>query len=453
VLAACSGGPDSLVLVDILDGFRLEYSFDLAVAHVDHMFRGVESAADADFVAGFCRERGLDCYRTAIDVPRYIKETGRSTEDAARIVRYEYLRQIAAKLGGAKIATGHHLDDQAETVLIHLLRGAGSTGIRGMQAFGGDIIRPLLTVSRQDIEQYCLEHQLTPRLDSSNLKTDYLRNRIRLKLLPDLAREYNPGIKDALCRSAAIIGDEHDYIRMMAKQAWPQVVDEAAGRLFINRTGLLKQHIAVRREIFRQAIEKKQGSLTGITFYHVERLIAVASIGQVGKKLKLPGGLLALNGYGRMELLQQQLVPSAAVTVPELTLTVPGLTVVPQVGALIKAEFLAGAGLGGNSQVAFFDWQSLVPPLVARTRLPGDRFQPLGLKGTKKLKDYFIDAKVPRALRDATLIICDNQGIIWVSGYRQAERGKVTGDTQKFLQLTILSAEVTQIGSDQEEYS
>lgn len=438
IVVACSGGPDSLGLLHIFNEFRLEYNINVFAAHVDHMFRGLESAEEAMFVAAFCHERQIPCYQQAIDVPKFIKETGLSGADAARVVRYQYLRLVAKEVGGAKIATGHHSDDQAETVLINILRGAGSTGIRGIQPVSGDLIRPLLSVSRGEILTYCKEQRLEPRFDSSNLKTNYLRNRIRLTLLPELEKQYNVAIKDALCRTAILVGDEHDFIQATARDLWNQVITEEDGRIFIHKKNMETLHIALQREIFRMAIEKKQGSLTGISFHHVETLIQVLSTGRVGSITQLPGKLVASKSYEGIYLDVYSVMQGTEVDYSGQPLVVPGLTSISELGIAITTELTDVAQSGIQSQVAVFDWDALSPPLFVRRRRVGDRFQPLGFHGSKKLKEFFIDEKIPRQLRDNTPIICDSQGIIWVGGYRQAETGRVCEGTKIFLTIKVI---------------
>ena len=437
IIVACSGGPDSLALLHILAAFRLEYNISIIVAHVDHMLRGEESAMEAAFVVDFCAKRNLICYHKAIDVPQFIKETGMSGEEAARVVRYQYLRQIAKEFGGAKIATGHHRDDQAETVLMNMLRGAGSSGIRGIQPVNGDIIRPLLSVSRADIIAYCKKEQLEPRFDSSNFEMNYLRNRIRMHLLPELERQYNSAVKDCLCRTATIVGDEHDFIQHTAKNIWMQVIKEQENRLFIMAEQLKSVHIAVIREIFRLAIEKKQGSLRGISFYHVETLIGMLFNGRVGSILKLPGGLTIHKTYDGLYIGDNPLVLPKRVEYSGQELLIPGITQISELGIQIFAE-ITDTRTKSQGNVAVFDADKLSLPLFVRSRHSGDCFQPLGFKGSKKVKDYFIDEKVPRELRDSIPIICDVQGIIiWIGGYRQSQRGNSTDKTKRFLVLKV----------------
>lgn len=437
ILAACSGGPDSLALVHILNQLQAEYGFCLAVAHINHMFRP-EAAQEAEFVADFSAGLGLTCHITTIDVPAYQQANKLSAEEAGRTLRYQYLRQVAADWGGARIATGHHRDDQAETVLINLLRGAGSGGLRGMRPLSGDIIRPLLSVSRREIEEYCRSQHLTPCQDSSNFTTEYLRNRVRLNLLPALETEYNPSIREALWRLAVLAGDEHDYICQEAGKLWGTIISDDQGKASINSQALAGLHPALQRACIRQVIEKKRGNLTGISFIHVENLITMALRGDVGSQLTLPGGLFARRTYTTLEVGTACLTAGKHRLEAAIELAIPGITRIN--GLTVMAEIVSAPSAAGRA-TAVFDFEQLCLPVTLRGRLPGDRFRPRGLNGSKKIKDFFIDSKVPAAQRDAIPIVSDQQEIIWIAGYRQSEHGRITGNTKKILQLTITKQE------------
>ena len=438
VLAACSGGPDSVALVHLLADLRSLLSFTLAVVHVNHLLRGADSFADAEFVANFCKYMGLDCYQTEIDVRSFAKQDGHSLEETARILRYQYLQSLADRLGATKIATGHHRDDQAETVLLNLLRGAGSGGLRGMlPGIERRIIRPFLAVDRRSIADYCQEYGLAYRLDSTNLSTDYLRNKIRLELLPMLAREYNPAISDTLCRTAAIMAEQNDFFQQAAQRLLAETTAMEDGNAIIRLNGIKNLHIALQREFFRTVIKKKQGHLKGISFYHVEKLIEMVNCCQVGKMLRLPGGLLAKRGYQTIDISMEQFVTQSADRTLIFGLTVPGKTEIKEMGIIVLTETVTEWNKISNKNVAVFDQSKLFLPLFVRARLPGDRFWPLGSTGGKKLKSFLIDHKIPADIRDSIPLICDQQGILWVGGYRQAERGKVLPSTRQYLQVTI----------------
>lgn len=438
VIVACSGGPDSLALLHILLRLQKDYQLELKVAHVNHMFRPA-ATEEANYVQTIAAQWGLACEIAQIDVPRYIKETGLSAQEAARFVRYGFLQQTADNWEGAKIATGHHRDDQAETVLLHLLRGGGGSGLGGMRPRNGQVIRPLLPVSRVAIEEYCRKEGLEPVQDESNLQTKYLRNRVRLSLVPQLESEYNPALRDSLWRTSQIIGDEHDLITALAEREWRSLAREDDGDILLNIDSLSNLPVALQREIFRLAIEKKQGHIRGIQFIHVETLIESACTGQPGAITELPGGIDVVKGYEMLVFTWRDKSRNQADgKIVPVILPLPGKA---QWGSMvIVAEQIDHVGKLTSFQAAF-DMDELEQPLHIRQRRAGEKFQPLGLRGSKKLKDFFIDAKVPRHKRDMVPLVCDNKGILWVAGYRQAERGKITAATRRITQLTLITGE------------
>ena len=442
ILAACSGGADSLGLVHCLFELQEQLSFQLAVAHVNHRLRGAEAAADAHFVRAFAAERALPFYETEVDAAGFASQAGLALEEACRILRYRFLRETAAKLGGARIATGHHQGDQAETVLLNLLRGAGSAGLRGMLPINGDIIRPLLGVSRAQIEEYCRENHLQFRQDATNFQTDFTRNKIRLELIPYLETGYNVNIKKALCRLATLAADEHAFIAGQADICLAVETDEA-GMLAVDRKQLAELPPALQREKIRQMIQKSKQNLKGISFTHVEKLLHMAVFGNVGARMELPGGIVACNSYQKLLLGKSTATQSenfSKIAPPGIRLNVPGITPVPQLGMQVLAETGIFPGPDGPWQ-AVFDLDQVENPVYVRTRMEGDRFQPSGMTGTKKLKAFFIDQKLPRENRDKVAIFSDCQGILWIGGYRQSDRGNISSTTKRCLRLSIINQE------------
>lgn len=438
VLAACSGGPDSLALVDILTKLADEFNIQLAVAHLDHMMRGEASAEDERFVASFCASRNLRYFYRKEDVPAYRRRFSLSPEEAARVVRYAFLRETAAALGGALIATGHHQDDQAETVLLHLIRGAGSDGISGIKPRGHGIIRPLLSISRAEIEAYCKEAGLKPRMDSTNLDTDYLRNRIRLVLLPEMLK-INPSVKEALAKSAELIGGERAFVRKSAETVFEDVVAEDGRALRVHLDKFAPLHQALKREIVRMAVERLNGDARGFGFFHVEEIIRLADGGRTGAKIDLPGGAAARRGYGFMEIFRSE--PRALCEILpnwQVELELEGTTLIPQANRRIESKRLTNRTMPHGKNSIVCDLHRLQLPLFVRLRKAGDRFQPSGMRGTKKLKDFLIDTKVAREERDHILLVCDQAGIIWVCGQRQNETSRAGEHTKEFLYLTVL---------------
>ncbi|MDN5346460.1 MAG: tRNA(Ile)-lysidine synthase [Clostridia bacterium] len=434
VLVGVSGGPDSLALLHCLLAFKDEYKLKLYVGHLDHKLRGKESAAEAAYVARLAQSWGLPVKIEARDVRAYQVERGLTLEEAAREVRYQFLRQAANEVGAGKIAVGHQANDQAETVLLNLLRGSGVEGLKAMEPREGDLIRPLLEVRREEIEAYCREHGLKPCRDPSNLDPAYRRNKIRLQLLPLLAREYNPAIVDALCRTADILRAEDEVLRQVTVQACKEVIIEEGGdRLVLDAGRFLGLPLGLQRRVIRAAATAL-GWPAG-NFYHIERARELA---QSQGSLNWPGGgKIQLKG-GKIFFLTPMKQEEGKLSFC-LPLVVPGKTSLPFLNLEIAAEVVPPPGsFPAHNNEAWLDWSKIEGELWVRNRRPGDYFYPLGVGGRKKLQDFFVDLKVPESQRDAIPLVVDRQGsILWVAGWRIDARWKVTPATREVLHLIL----------------
>ena len=434
VLVAVSGGPDSLSLLHVLWSEREERGLaSVEAAHLNHGLRGEESAAEATWVAGWCAKRGIPCHVGLADVAALATERKISKQEAARAARYAFLEETAVQVGATKIATGHTRDDQVETVLMNILRGTGLDGLRGIPARRGPFVRPLLDVSRAEIEDYCSAHGLKPRRDPSNLSPDaYTRNRVRLDLLPQLARGYNPAVADALHRLSEIAGRDLDYLQAQADAALRDATRECdVFRLVLDRATLAGLHPALLRHVLRRGIVSLRGTGEGITHEHIERACrAVAAPVPRAFVLNLPHPLCTVRVTDEMLTLTLANVPASLADVAA-SLFVPGTARLPGTEWRVRASFdtLPGA--------VVLDADTISPDaLTLRNWRQGDRVDPLGMGGQhKKVGDIFTDAKVPRAERHCVPIIADARGIVWVVGHCVAERVKVTADTKQRLYL------------------
>ena len=441
IVAACSGGPDSLALVDLLDGLRQDLHFNLFIAHFDHGLRGEDSTRDADFVRQFCESRKLPFRSGGADVKGEVRRGGGSIEEVSRLLRYRFLYQTAAEIGEALIATGHHRDDQAETVLLNLLRGSGERGLRAMRPRQGGIVRPLLCVTRAEIEIYCCSRNLQPRTDATNSNIDFKRNRVRHELIPLLRQQYNPALTETLCRTAEILADDHEflgsYVERLASQC---AVRENAGYRF-NADVFSQLHVAVQRELLLILLEKVRGTLKGISFSHVEQLRQLFQQDRGAHRIDLPGHLQARKSYKDCFIERRTASESVEACCPrglalDVELACPGETTVAEFRSDFRCSVHSGdllqTGDLGTDKAAF-DLAALQLPLTLRGRRPGDLFQPMGAPGARKLKKLLIDLKVPVEERDAVPILCDATGIVWVVGWRRAQRGKILPGTQNYI--------------------
>lgn len=461
VVVGCSGGADSMCLFDALARGLPRLALSLVAVYVDHSLRS-ETRADQEAVASLARACGAEYVYTRVDVPARVRATGESVQEAARYLRYRELERVADEVGATRIAVGHTRTDQAETVLLQLIRGTGSRGLAGIAPVNGRVVRPLLDISREEARAYCLSRGIQFVDDPSNASDAYLRNRVRMELLPLLAG-YNPGVEEHLARLADILREEEALLAGL--------VDEVAGKLFepvhdglvsqgtpvgvkVAGDQLLAEPRAIARRLIRRAYASVRGDERGLGFDHVERILAGAARRDGTWVIGCFGGIEVRNEYGSLLFLKREERVAAEQPVTK-ELQVPGETPVEALGVTVRASFERGdgdgAGLADVGQTleerlgdvplenlsARLDWERLKPPLIVRNRRPGDRLQPVGLEGSKKVKDILIDAKVPRRLRDRVPVIEDREGVIWVVGYALAERARASKNSREILRLIV----------------
>jgi tRNA(Ile)-lysidine synthase len=470
LVVAVSGGADSVCLLHILVGLKEELKIKLHLAHLNHQLRDAESEADADYVSDLARKLGIPATIERRDVKAYQKKIRLSLEEAAREVRYRFLAEVAGATGAKAVAVGHTRDDHIETILMHLIRGAGTRGMRGLQPYtewpskAGDliVIRPLLEVSHEDTEDYCRQHRLAPRLDASNLSLSPLRNRIRQQLLP-LLQSYNPGIAEALLRTGRIAGDDIDFLDKETARLWDKIARQEGEAIILDRKGVDRLPPTLQRYLLRASAEKLLGSAKDIEMRHIEEMMAL--LGKpAGKRLSLPGGLSFATGYDKYQLTtgMTDLSPFPKLE-GETKINVPGQTLLSGwriEAAIIKPSTIKGKleealapseiitplpltkgkgiqemGLTKNDFTAHFDLSKTGERLTVRARKRGDRFQPLGLPLPKKLGEFMIDSKIPQTWRGKIPIVCSPSQIVWVIGWRIDDRVKVSQKTKQVLRL------------------
>jgi len=442
LVVAVSGGADSICLLHVLARHRSDLEVELHVAHLNHQLRGAESDADASYVSNLARKLGVPATIERRDVAAYHGQKGGSLEEAAREVRYGFLAEVSRTMDDTKVATGHTRDDHIETILLHLLRGTGTVGLCGLQSRsllpygenGGplEVVRPLLAVTRQETVDYCRQHRLSPRSDSSNESISFLRNRIRLELLPVL-RRYNPSIDRVLVRLADIAGDDISFIEEQASLVWPDLAYKDGDALYLDINKMLALRRAIQRQVLRKAVKQLKGDLKDIEANHIEAMVESISK-PAGKRFYLPDGLTLSTEYGRLVL-----TPTRASMCPlpplqsRASINIPGETDLH--GWRVRADIAQESFGSDNGFTASFDLDKVGKKLVVRRRRPGDRFQPLGMNQTKKLQDFMVDAKIPRMWRDRVPLVSSDKQILWVVGWRVDDRVKITEKTKKILRL------------------
>ena len=442
LLVAVSGGPDSVCLLHVLVKLREELGIKLHVSHLDHQLRGAESKADADYVQRLANQLKLPVTIDVRDVKGYRAQRHLSLEEAAREVRYAFLAELAESIGADCVAVGHTTDDQVETILMHLIRGTGARGLRGLQPANLwqsserslTVIRPLLPVSRQETADYCRSHQLEPRLDASNQSLHPLRNKIRHQLVP-LLKSYNPRITEALLRTARLAGEDLASLNQESARLGAGISKRQEAAIVFDKKRFLKLPAGVQRHLLREAAEEILGSLKDIESRHIEEIIAAAGK-PAGKTLSLPMGLIFITEYDRFLLAPQSATLSAFPDIHgECLLKIPGKTTFPGwhvTATIIKREQIAKIE---NDFTAYLCLDNIGDNLSVRSRHPGDIFQPLGMSQPKELAEFMIDAKIPRAWRPRVPIVCSPEHILWVVGWRMDDRAKITDRSKQILCL------------------
>jgi tRNA(Ile)-lysidine synthase len=429
---------DSMVLLHLLDACRQTFNLSLIVAYVNHGLRPKESEKEADLVQKECERLHLPFECGTFNAKEFQRVGKFSLQEAARRLRFHFFEQILQKYDAQKIALGHHADDQVETVLLRLMRGAGLQGLKGILPIReGKVIRPLLEVWRHEIEVFAIKNTIPFLIDSSNLKEDYLRNRLRLSLIPLLEKEYQPNLKKILLRTSAILREENDYLEKEAERVYQNMVEGKGDTLTFQYPAYRSLHPAIQWRVIQKMLRRIHGE-------EGEDL----EIPQMFKKLKqpLPSFLLEFPLGVCMEKRYEtvSLGKKKVETIPpfEVELVSPGRTFIEEIGREVVTEEMDVEGRSGmpkvSSETAFLDYQVLQFPLKIRNFRPGDRFQPLGVKGTQKLKEFFIDHKVPRFERPKVPLLISGEMIAWIIGYRIDERVKVNEKTQRILKVKVM---------------
>jgi tRNA(Ile)-lysidine synthase len=442
VLVAVSGGADSVALLHVLNSLRGIYRLKLHVGHLEHGIRGEESIGDMEFVQGLCRGLSIPCATRSVDVPELAAGRGLSLEAVARKARYAFLEEVARDVNATKIATGHNANDQAETLLANLLRGTGLAGLSGIRpAMNGKIIRPLIEAPRGEIESYLEEKGLVHRFDSTNLDEAFERNKIRKVLIPMIEKDFNPGIVVSLARSAGVFSIINDYLVGQAAAVLEKCSRSEDGRTTIDLEAFGTVPYALKLFSLYSVIRSLEEDEQVVTFDTLKAVLNLASRSRSGSRIDIGSGIAVMKEFDNL-LIGRDLAP---VEPFEVRLEVPGNTTVGAAGLTFETRIVdAGPGAGdmrAGEDVAFFDFDRIELPLVARSWREGDRFQPFGFSGTKKVHDVFIDERVPASRRASVPIVCDGDGIIWVAGVRRAERARVTDDTRKILKITCKKGE------------
>jgi len=442
LIVGVSAGVDSMVLLHLLNACREAFHLSLIVAHVNHGFRPEESEREAELVQKESARFGLPFEYGKFNVKEFQKLGRLSPQDAARRIRFHFFCDLLRKHHAQKIALGHNADDQVETVLLRLIRGSGLQGLKGILPIReGKVIRPLLEVWREEIDSFALEKKIPFLFDSSNLKKDYLRNRIRLSLIPFIEEEYQPHFKETLLRTSTILREENDYLERGTEEAYQKIIHEGKDTLSFKFSEYQSLHRAIQWRVIKKIVERiHDGGIVMEDGGEADVLKVCQNLHRSSPSflLELPHGFWVEKRYDDVLLEKREVKPSPPF---EVELISPGHTFVDEIGKKVVIEETDRDPFGdysGPPNTALMDYESLRFPLKMRNFRPGDRFCPLGVKGTQKLKDFFIDHKIPRFERPRVPLLISEEMIAWIVGYRIDERVKITERTRKVLKVKVV---------------
>lgn len=444
ILVAVSGGPDSVALLQVLHELHGEMGLHLEVAHLQHGIRGEEAKADARFVGALAHKLGLVFHLKEIDLPKLRARAGRGNLEAlARAERYRFFADVVGERKLDKVATAHTQDDQAETMLMWLLRGVGRQGLGGMSPAnsltdsgsdqGLQIVRPFLEISKAEILEYLAYRQIESRVDSTNRDTTLLRNWIRLELLPQLHERIDGRVGARLAEQAAMLRDEQAVL--------DQVADTELAKCRrgdgLDRVGLMQEPAALQRLVLRHWIKVRRRSLRGIAFAHIEAMRGLAATGPAQGRLAIPGGWELRREYDSLYLSKPKSLQAICYLHP---LKLGKRLQIPEANVELISETLwspVGAPSADLTE-ACFDADALPRPLLVRNFRRGDRFEPLGMIGHKKVKDLFIDRKIALSERAKLPILIGADQVLWIPGHGRSGAALVTPRSRAIVRIKAI---------------
>lgn len=444
VIIGVSGGPDSVCLLHVMLELQAEYKLKLVIAHLNHGLRGEESLRDEVFIKNLARDVNLPCVTTRLDPSQFQKMKGTSLQEKARLLRYAFFHEVLEKQHADKIALGHTADDQAETLLLWLFRGTGTRGLSGIPPVREYVfIRPLIEVERAEIEQFLRQREIDYVQDSSNYENKYLRNRIRRELIPLLKDRYNPQLISTLTQTSNILRAEEEYFQEVLESYTNRCRISKDKRLIVYDVKKLQSFpFAIQLRVLRDGINSFKGNLRQINYKQIISIIQLFSKSGSSNKLQLPGGIQVTKEYDRLIMSKGKKEEKSFLytfsRMPQSVL-IEEIKKVVRFSCLKRGESLGESfSLTADRNTAYLDRSKVCFPLVIRNYKTGDWFYPTGMKGKKKVKDFFIDRKIPVSERRKVPLLMFGDRIAWISGFRVDREMAATLGTKNILKVELI---------------
>lgn len=440
IVIGVSGGADSVCLLNILCEYKKQVPFNIYAVHINHNIRGEEALRDERYVENLCKSLDVKLEIFSCDIIRMAKANKLSLEEQGRIVRYEKFREVLKANGGGKIAVAHHKNDQAETILFNMIRGSGLRGISGMKPQNGDIIRPLLDVKREDIERYLQERNMKYCTDSTNLIDDYMRNKLRLRLIPYIEENINNNFVNNISEMAEILRETDDFISNETdKLIKASTIKKEKESISFDIKILKESHSAIVKQLIRKTFDEIGMGLKDIGKIHVEEVLKLLDKDS-GKSIMLPNGYIAKNSYGELTI-SKDIKSDNAVAINPIIIVPNNIYKENTTKKVIEVSLIDWNNdkkISTNDYTKMFDYDKISGTLQIRARQSGD-YLIINSQGKKKtLKSYYIDEKIPREERTTTLVIAENNSVLWVVGHRISEKYKISKDTKRVLCISIM---------------
>lgn len=439
VLVALSGGPDSVCLLNILYNLKAELNIEVGAAHLNHLLRDKDAFEDEEYVKTLCKSLDIPCFVKRVDINKYSKDKKMSSEMSGREARYNFFDDIVKDEGYTKIATAHNANDQAETILFRLMRGSGIEGLCGIKVRRDKIIRPILCLSRKEVEEYIEINNLKPRIDKTNFEKIYNRNKIRLDMIPYIKENFNEDIIQTLNRMSVLLQKDNEFIENSARSFYEKHCIEQSD-YFIIKKEMFDNKEAVVTRVIRYALTNFSKTHYDFEMKHIYEICNLAK-NNSGKAIDLPNKIYAENIYGdiyikerininNIDVKQEIVVNKNEINGKKIFFDNENIEF-----SLLKND--SNLDLNQNNLIKYFDFDKINDSISLRKRKNGDKIIPLGMKGSKKIKDLFIDMKVPKEERDCIPLLCFDENISWIVGIRVSEEYKITNKTKNILRVIV----------------
>lgn len=443
ILVALSGGPDSMCLLNILFELRDKLGIDIGAAHLNHLLRGQDSFEDEEYVINICKDMNIPCFVRRVDINKYSKENKLSSEMAGRNARYDFFDEVIREQGFTKIATAHNANDQAETILFRLMRGTGLEGLGGIKVSRENkIIRPILCLSRNEVEQYIETKKMCPRIDKTNFEKIYNRNKIRLDILPYMKANFNEEIVQTLNRMSVLLQKDNEYLEKVALNFYEKYCLEDRDYFIIKR-GVFDQDEAIVTRVLRHAISQYSKSNYDFEMKHIYEILRLSK-NNSGKVVDLPNKIYAENIYGDIYIKHRSEEFKSYNRAEKIILEKNDIINNVIEFDKFKFEFSIinnyenkNIDLNQNNLIKYFDFDKINTNISIRNRKDGDKIIPLGMKGNKKIKDIFIDMKISKQDRENIPLLCFDENISWIVGIRISEEYKLTSNSKNILKVVV----------------